>query len=128
MSLLTDKLMMFIPDEPYIQIKYFYRFHKFANIRNPETYNEKLQWVKLYDRNPLYTKLCDKYEVKKYVRYIIGDKYIIPTLGIWNNFDEIEFDKLPDQFVLKCTHDSGGLVICKDKYNLDKEKARKIIN
>lgn len=128
MSTFTDKLMSIIPDRLYIQIKYFYRFHKFANIKKPTTYNEKLQWVKLYDRNPSYTKLCDKYEVKEYVRNIIGDKYIVTNLGLYNSFDEIDFNKLPNQFVLKCTHDSGGLVICKDKNNFNKERARKIIN
>lgn len=128
MSLLSDKLMRILPDSLYIQIKYFYRFHKFANINHPITYNEKLQWMKLNDRNPLYTKLCDKYEVKEYVKNIIGEKYIIPTLGIYDSFDEINFDELPNQFVLKCTHDSGGLVICKDKSIFDVEKAKEKIN
>ena len=77
------------------------------NIDNPTTFNEKLQWLKLYDRNPEYTKMVDKYEAKKYVSNIIGEEYIIPTLGVYNNFDEIDFAKLPKQFVIKCTHDSG---------------------
>lgn len=128
MSIFTDRIMRIIPDKLYIQIKYFYRFHKFANIDNPKTYNEKLQWMKLYDRNPLYTKLCDKYEVKDYVKDIIGEEYLIPTIGIYNSFEEIDFDKLPNQFVIKCTHDSGGLVICKDKNIFDYNKARNIIN
>ena len=117
----------FIPDKAYIQIYYFARFKKFANIKSPETFNEKLQWLKLYDHNPLYTKLVDKYEVKKYVADIIGDKYIIPTLGVWDNFDDIDFDSLPNQFVLKCTHDSEGIVIVKDKNSFDFMKAKSII-
>lgn len=98
------------------------------NLDNPHTYNEKLQWIKLFDRNPLYTTLVDKAAVKEYVTSIIGEEYIIPTLGIWKRFDDINFDELPNQFVLKCTHDSGGLVICKDKKNLNLQQARQKIN
>lgn len=81
--------------------------------------------MKLYYRNDGYTKLVDKYEVKFWVKGMIGEEYVIPTLGIWNGFDKIDFDKLPNQFVLKATHDSGWVVICKDKANLDKKIARK---
>ena len=98
------------------------------NLENPQTYSEKLQWLKLYYHNPLYTTLVDKYEVKQYVEERIGKEYIIPTLGVWNKFDAIDFDMLPNQFVLKCTHDSGGLVICKDKLKFDIAAARKTIN
>ena len=101
---------------------------KKLNLDNPITYNEKLQWLKLYDRNPQYTKMVDKYEVKNYVKEVIGEEYIIPTLGVWEKFEDIDFDKLPNQFVLKCTHDSGGLVICKDKSKLDIEEVSKKIN
>lgn len=101
---------------------------KRLNLKNPQTFNEKLQWLKLYDRNPEYTKMVDKYEVRKYISDKIGEEYLIPLLGVWDSFDEIDFDKLPDQFVLKCTHDSGGLVICRDKSKLDINKARKTIN
>lgn len=97
------------------------------NLSNPQSYNEKLQWMKLYDRNPLYTTMVDKYAVKEYVANIIGQEYIIPTLGVWTSFDDIDFDSLPEQFVLKCTHDSGGLVICKDKNKLDLSKAKQKI-
>lgn len=100
---------------------------KKLNLKTPQTFNEKLQWLKIYDRKPIYTTMVDKYEVKNYVADKIGDEYIIPTLGVWDSFDEIDFDSLPDQFVLKCTHDSGGLVICKDKSKLNKEKAKKKI-
>lgn len=87
----------------------------------PETFNEKLQWLKLYDRNPEYVKMVDKYEVKKYVADIIGEAHVIPTLAVYDKVEEVDFEKLPNQFVLKCTHDSGGVIICKDKMLLDRE-------
>lgn len=83
--------------------------------------------MKIYDRNPLYTQLVDKYEVRKFIEERIGSEHLIPCLGVWNHFDEIDFNKLPNQFVLKCTHDSGGLIICKDKSTLDLKQARKKI-
>ena len=119
--------MRIVPDKAYIQMYYFAHFKRFCNLRNPETYNEKLNWLKLHDRNEEYTKLVDKYEVKEYIASIIGEDYIIPTLGVWNHFDDIDFEKLPNQFVLKCTHDSEGLVIVKDKSKLDKVAAKEKI-
>lgn len=113
-----------IPDEKYLKRLYKKKMHKELNLDNPKTYNEKLQWLKLYDRNPLYSNLVDKFEVKKYVASIIGEKYIIPTLGIWNKYSEIDFDKLPDQFVLKCTNDSGGIAICHKKSDFNKKKQK----
>lgn len=117
-----------LSDKTYLSIKYKSKFGKRLDWENPKSFNEKLQWLKLYDRKPIYTTMVDKYEVKKYVASIIGEEYIIPTLGVWERFEDIDFSKLPDQFVLKCTHDSGGLVICKDKKRLDVEAARKKIN
>lgn len=114
-------------DALYLKLLYKNRMKKKLDLINPKTYNEKLQWLKLYNRKQEYTIMVDKYAVKGYVEKIIGKEYIIPTLGVWEHFDDIDFDKLPDQFVLKCTHDSGGLVICKDKETLDKEKAKKQI-
>ena len=119
--------MRLIPDKTYIQIYYFAHFKHFCDLKNPKTYNEKLNWLKLHDHNPLYTKIVDKHDVKEYVADIIGSEYIIPTLGVWNHFDEIDFDKLPNQFVLKCTHDSEGLVIVRDKAILDKAIAKEKI-
>lgn len=98
------------------------------DLNNPKTFNEKLQWLKLYDRNPEYTKMVDKFEVKYYVNDRIGNEYTIPTLGVWEQFEEIDFSKLPNQFVLKCTHDCGGLVICRDKSKLNIKKAKRKIN
>lgn len=114
-------------DKEYLKKKFMILMNRDLNLVNPKTFNEKLQWLKLYDRKPEYTTMVDKYAVKKYVADIIGEEYIIPTLGVWNHFDEIDFDKLPNQFVLKCTHDSGGIVICTDKSNLDLKVAKKKI-
>lgn len=124
---ICDKMQIsrFIPDKQYLKIRYRAIFGKKLNLNDPKTFNEKLQWLKLNDRNPEYTKMVDKYTAKGYVAGIIGDEYIIPTLGIWDNVEDIDFDKLPEQFVLKCTHDSGGVVICKDKTKLDIEAAKK---
>lgn len=119
--------MRLIPDRAYIQLYYFAHFKKLCDLTHPETYNEKLNWLKLHDRKPLYTRIVDKYEAKDYVGSLIGDEYIIPTLGVWEHFNEIDFEKLPNQFVLKCTHDSEGLVIVKDKSKLDKEAAKQKI-
>lgn len=116
--------LRFVPDKVYIQIYYIARLGKFCNLKNPKTYNEKLNWLKLYDHNPLYTNLVDKYEVKKYVSAILGGGYTIPTLGVWEKFDDIDFELLPSQFVLKCTHDSEGLVIVRDKQKMDKKAAK----
>ena len=117
--------MHVVPEEWYLKRQFLKKVGYPLNLDNPKTFNEKLQWLKLHDRNPLYTKMVDKYEAKKYVADIIGEEYIIPTLGVWDNFDEIDFDKLPNQFVLKCTHDSGSIAICKDKATFDKKAARK---
>lgn len=117
-----------MPDEKFLAKKFKYAFGRKINLDNPKTFNEKLQWIKLYDRKPIYTTLVDKYAVKKYVADIIGDEYIIPTLGVWDRFEDIDFDSLPEQFVLKCNHNSGGLVICKNKKNLDYEASRARIN
>lgn len=117
-----------LSDEQYLKLLFKSNLGYTPDFNNPKTFNEKLNWLKLHDRKPIYTTMVDKYEAKKYVASIIGDEYIIPTLGVWDRFEDIDFDALPDQFVLKCTHDSGGLVIVKDKSKLDKEAARKKIN
>lgn len=114
-----------LSDKTFIKLEYFSGMRKFPNIDNPTTYNEKLIWLKLHDKHDEYTQLVDKYEAKEIVRKLIGDEYIIPTLGIYNSFDDIDFDNLPNQFVLKTTHDSGGVVVCPDKSAFNKEAARK---
>lgn len=125
MMQLLKNMTHFIPDRLYIQLKYFYRFHLWPDLNKPKTFNEKLQWLKLYDRKPVYTTMVDKYEAKKFIAEIIGDEYIVPTLGVWNSFDDIDFTKLPESFVLKCTHNSGGLVFVRAKSMFDKKDAKK---
>lgn len=122
------KIGRMIPDKEYLKLRFRANMAKKLDLNNPQTYNEKLQWIKLYDRNPLYTKLVDKYEVKPYVAERIGQEYIIPTLGVWEKVEDIDFESLPNQFVLKCTHDSGGLVICKDKTKLNINEAKQKLN
>lgn len=119
------KIYNYIPDKWAVKIKYRNHFNKKLDLKNPKTFNEKLQWLKLYDRKPEYTTMVDKLAVKQYVADKIGEEYIIPTLGAWDSFDEIDFDSLPNQFVLKCTHSSADTVICKDKAKFDKESAKK---
>lgn len=122
----------FIPDKIYLEIRYFLFFKKHLNLKNPQTFNEKLQWLKLYNQKSEYIKMVDKYEVRKYITEIIGEEYLIPCKGIWNTINEIDFDKLPNQFVLKSTHDSGSVIICKDKAKLNiaetKRKLQKSLN
>ena len=114
-----------LPDKVYLKCRYYVYFGKKLNLKNPQTFNEKIQWLKLYDRNPKYHKMVDKYSAKQYVAGIIGEEYIIPTYGVWNTFKEIDFNKLPDTFVLKCTHDAGSTIICNNKSTFDYEKAEK---
>lgn len=125
---LVSRNMIYMEDTAFLKLKYKNIIGEKLNLNNPQTFNEKLQWLKLNDRKDIYTTMVDKYEVKKYVSDVIGEKYIIPTLGIYNSFDEIDFEKLPNKFVVKCTHDSGSTIICKDKKKFDIKKAKKKIN
>lgn len=115
-------------DEAYLKLAFRMEMGKKLDLKDPKTFNEKLQWLKLYDRKPEYTRMVDKYEAKQYVAERIGEEYIIPTLGVWDKFEDIDFDSLPDRFVLKCTHDSGGLVICRDKSKLNKKATERKVN
>lgn len=111
------------PDALFLRIVYYHITGERLHLKKPQKFNEKLQWLKLNDRREEYTALVDKFEVKKHVEKIIGNKYIIPTLAVYDRVEEIDFNALPDQFVLKCTHDSGGVVICKDKKTFDRQAA-----
>ena len=126
-TIALDRLLIryggWLPDKQYLDCRFFLKLGYKLNLKNPKTFSEKLQWLKLYDRKPEYTRMVDKYEAKKYVSEIIGADFIIPTLGVWDKVEDIEWEKLPDRFVLKCTHDSGGLVICKNKSTFDKQMA-----
>lgn len=112
-------------DEEYLKRIYQVHMGVPLNLENPETFNEKLQWLKLYDRRPEYTVMADKYLVRDYIAKKLGGEYLIPLLGVWDDPAEIDFDKLPRQFVLKCNHNSGlGMCICRDKSTLDVKKVR----
>lgn len=124
-SRFIKKLM---PDKFYLKHMFRLVFGYELNLKHPRTFCEKLQWLKLYDRRPEYTTMVDKYSAKQYVADIIGEEYIIPTLGVWDKVEDIDWQSLPNQFVMKCTHDSGGLIICKDKSQLDIEEAKQKLN
>ena len=126
--MLNNRGLHLLGDEAYIRLLFRLNLNKRANLDNPQTFNEKIQWLKLHDRKAKYTTMVDKYEAKKYVANIIGKEHIIPTIGVYERFDDIDFANLPDQFVIKCTHDSGGLVVCKDKKKFNQKMARKKIN
>lgn len=114
-----------MPDKWYLSLMFRSKMGYWMNWKEPKTFNEKLQWLKLHDRNPLYTNLVDKYEVRKYIAEKIGNEHLIPLLGVWDSPDEIDFINLPNQFVLKCTHDSASVIICKDKTLFNIEDAKK---
>ena len=125
---IRNNVLIFIPDKLYLKLMYKIKMNKNLDLKNPQTFNEKLQWLKLYDRKDIYTKLVDKYEVRDYISETIGKEYLIPLIGVYDKFDDIDFSKLPNQFVIKCNHDSGSVVICKDKKNFDIKEAKKKIN
>lgn len=123
--LIAEKIMSIIPDKAYLKMIYRLRMGKKLNVENPVTMNEKLQWMKLYYHNPECSKIVDKYDGKQYAKSIIDDKYVIDSLGVYDSYDEIDFDKLPDQFVLKCTHDSGSIYVCTDKSKINHKELKK---
>ena len=118
------KVLRILPDPIYLRLVYYKNLKKLPDLKHPKTLNEKLQWLKLHDRRKEYSRMVDKVEAKGYVASIIGEEYIIPTLGVWDNVDDIDFDRLPNQFVMKCNHDSHGVIICRDKEKLDIEATR----
>lgn len=122
------RLLKFLPDRVFLRLVYRGLMSKKLDLNNPTTYNEKLQWLKLNDFHDFYTDIVDKYEVRKFVESKIGDKYLTKLFGVWSNFDEIDISKLPNSFVLKCTHDSGGVLVCKDKGSINLIDARKKFN
>lgn len=118
-DILWCKMGAFIPDRLFLEVHFLNKTGYKLNLDNPKTFNEKLQWLKLNDRHPEYTKMVDKATAKDYVASVVGDKFIIPTYGVWNNVEDIEWGKLPNKFVVKSTGDSGGVVVCKDKNKFD---------
>lgn len=120
-----NRLFYFLPDRTYIKLEYWIKTGNLLRLDNPKSFNEKIQWMKLFCRTDIMTIMADKYLVKEYVSKTIGKEYVIPTLTTWDSPDEIDFDSLPDKFVLKTNHDSGGVYICKDRNNLNPRKAIK---
>lgn len=124
-TLLQKFAWLFKDDKEFLQKLYVLNFGYTPDFDNPQTFNEKLNWIKLHDRKPIYTKMADKYNVKQYVAGIIGDEYVVPCYGVYDSFDDIDFSNLPDQFVMKATHDSGGATVCRDKKTFDYKAAKK---
>ncbi len=118
-------LLRFIPDKPYLKLVYWIKTGKKLNLKNPQTFCDKLNWLKIHDRRPEYTRMADKLAVREYIKDVLGEDICIPLLGAWEHYDDIDFDALPDQFVLKCNHDSGSVKIIKDKAAMDHEALRK---
>ena len=117
-----------LPDKLYLSLLFYHHFHRWMDWKDPKTFNEKLQWLKLHDRKPEYTRMVDKYLVRDYIKEMIGEQYLIPLLGHYEKFDDIDFNQLPNQFVLKCNHGSHCSVICRDKDSFNKDEARKNFN
>jgi len=118
----------YVSDTAYLKVKFYYMLHRKLDFNNVNTLNEKIQWLKLNARNPLFTQLVDKYEVRQHIAKTIGEEYLVPLLGVWNNFKDIDFNGLPNRFVLKTTHDSGGVVICKNKKDFKYDIAKAKLN
>lgn len=127
LKILND-VFSWLPDKVFIECKFYLNLGYRLNINNPRSFNEKLQWLKLYRRHPMLTDLVDKVKVKKYVSEKIGNEYVIPTIAVYKTTEEIDIARLPDKFVLKCNHNSGGLTICRDKLKLDLKKAKRDLN
>ena len=125
--LATLRFLRFIPDAFMLRLEYAIKLRKWLNLKNPKTFNEKLQWLKLHNRKPIHTTMVDKITAKPYAAAQIGEEYVVPTLGVWDHFDDIDFDSLPERFVLKCNHDSGSVVLCRDKNTFDKDGARALL-
>ena len=122
---LLERISPLLSTETYLRWRWMVKMGYPLPLDNPQTFNEKLQWLKVHDHNPLYSTMVDKYRVKEYVAQKLGAEYVVPLLGVWDRAEDIDWDCLPQRFVLKCTHDSSGLVICKDKSKLDRRKTVK---
>jgi hypothetical protein len=121
-------LSKLVPDKIYVQRRFSKKLGRKINLQNPVKFNDKINWLKLNDRRDEYTMMADKYEVRKYVSDTIGEEYLIPIIGVWDKPEDIDFDSLPEQFVLKCTHDSASVIICKDKSGFDRQEAIEKLN
>ncbi len=124
---MVGRLLSFLPDKTYLSLLYYSKFRKWINWKDPKSFNEKLQWLKVNYRDDSLSDIVDKVNGKARIAQLIGDEYNVPTIGVYDSFDEIPFDELPNRFVLKCTHDSGCVFICKDKSRFNIEEARREI-
>ena len=115
-------------DEIYIRVRFLLQYNRLINLKKPDTFFAKINWLKLYDRNPFYTQLVDKYEVRQHIKEKIGKEYLIPLLGIYENVEEINFNSLPNSFVLKATHGAAWNIICHNKSEFDINKSKKVMN
>lgn len=122
--LLILDFLKFVPDSLLLRLEYRMKIGKKLNLKNPRTFNEKLQWLKLHNRKPIYTQMADKYGVREIVKEQIGEQYLVPIIGVWDSVDDIPFELLPEKFVLKCTHDSGSVILCRNKSELNFEEAK----
>lgn len=127
MKTLVKHCLYILPDEAYLALRYRMAFGRFPDFKNPRTYNEKLQWLKLHDRNPVYHEMVDKLAAKRFAARRIGEEYIPGVLGVWERVEDIDYDALPERFVLKCTHDSGSVVLCDDRKTFDRDAAEKLL-
>lgn len=125
LKFILGRCACFIGDKTYVKWKYRLNMGEKCNLEHPNTFQEKLQWLKFNDRKPIYHQMVDKVEVKKYIAERVGEEYVIPTVGVWDSFEDIDFNLLPDEFIIKNTNDSGTYYICTDKSKLDKEAMRK---
>ncbi len=125
MNHFTHKIIEMLPARLFLDLHFFKIFHRFPNWKSPQTYSEKIQWMKLYDHNPLYTRMVDKFTAKDYVAQIVGHKYIIPLIGVWDKAEDIDWESLPRQFVIKTNNGGGGIRdvrICKDKQKASRDE------
>lgn len=125
---LVELTSQLIPNQTFLRMKYKYHVGKRLNLSHPQTFSEKLQWLKLYDHKPEYIKYVDKFSVRSYISKVIGDKYLIPVIGVYENVEEINWSTLPNKFVIKCTHGSSCNIVCVDKTKLDTEKSKEKLN
>ncbi len=125
LHIIQTKPFRLLSDEAYLKFRFIIRVKRKLDLNNPETFNDKLQWLKLHDRNPKYPDMTDKLSARKMFADKFGEEYLVPLLGVWDDVEDIDFDKLPNQFVLKCSHDSGSFLICKDKNTFNIKKAKK---
>lgn len=126
--IISTKYFNRVPDKAYLEMKYRIKMNKKLDFEKVKSFNDKLQWLKLYDRKDDYPYLVDKYHVRKFVKEKIGEEYLIPLVGVYDGLSELDFSKLPNQFVLKATHDSGSVIVCKDKSKLNIKEVQKKLN